>query len=240
MASMGDRSAAIVSRVAGLLADPTRSEILAALLGGRALSASELARAAGVAPSTVSGHLDRLLRASLVAVEPQGRHRYYRLADDRVARVLETLVGLDREGGSRSARAIHTGPADPEMRRARVCYDHLAGELGVWVYDRLLRAKALDLSAADAAANELALSAAGERLFDQLGIDVAALRAQRRCFARSCLDWSERRHHLAGALGAALLDHIRERRWARQVKGSRALVFSTLGEDALKRALSLG
>jgi DNA-binding transcriptional ArsR family regulator len=238
---MGDRSAAIVSRVASLLADPTRSEILAALLGGRALSASELARAAAVAPSTVSGHLDRLLRAGLVAVEPQGRHRYYRLADDRVARVLETLVGLDREDRAPGAQKIRTGPADPEMRKARVCYDHLAGELGVWVYDRLLRLKALDLSTtADGAANDLDLSAVGERLFANLGVDVEGLRTQRRTFARSCLDWSERRHHLAGALGAALLDHIRDRRWARQVKGSRVLAFSALGEDALRRALARG
>jgi DNA-binding transcriptional ArsR family regulator len=236
---MGDRSAAVVMRVASLLADRTRAELLAALLDGRALSASELARVAAVAPSTVSGHLDRLLVAGLVTVEPQGRHRYYRLADERVAQILETLAGFDRPTRSDAGSTFRTGPADPELRKARVCYDHLAGELGVWVYDRLLQAKALDL-AGDGSSNELALNRAGERLFENLGIDVDRLRARRRCFARGCLDWSERRHHLAGALGAALLDHIRERRWARQVKGSRALVFSTLGEAALKRAFSGG
>jgi DNA-binding transcriptional ArsR family regulator len=224
-----------IAGVAALIGDPTRAEVLTALLADRALSATELADIAGVAKSTISAHLDKLLRADLVAVECQGRHKYFRLSAPDVAHALESLMGVAWRTG---AVRLRGGPTDPALRKARVCYDHLAGELGVFVHESLVKSGAL-APPSDAASGEaeLELTAVGERLFQSLDIDTGALRAKRRSFCRSCLDWSERRHHLAGSLGAALLNRITELRWARRAKGSRALHFSALGEAALRRVV---
>jgi DNA-binding transcriptional ArsR family regulator len=223
-----------IAGIAALIGDPARAEVLTALLADRALSATELADIAGVTKSTITVHLEKLLRAGLVAFERQGRHKYFRLSDRDVAHALESLMGVAWRTGAMRPPA---GPADPALRKARVCYDHLAGELGVWVYERLIRAGAL-LPPPDPGVEGAGpeLTAAGERVFQGLDVDIGALRMKRRSFCRSCLDWSERRHHLAGALGAALLSRITELRWARRAKGSRALLFSTLGEAALRRA----
>lgn len=227
-----------IAGIAALIGDPAREEVLTALLGDRALSATELAETAGVGKSTISAHLDKLVRAGLVAVERQGRYKYFRLAGRDVARVLEALMGVAWRTG---ALRLRTVPTDPALRKARVCYDHLAGALGVFVHETLATGGALTRGRDPARGEaEWELTARGARLFQGLGIDTGALRAQRRSFCRSCLDWSERRHHLAGALGAALLSRIIELRWAKRAKGSRVLLFSTAGESALKRALGRG
>jgi DNA-binding transcriptional ArsR family regulator len=217
------------------MGDPARAEALTAMLAGRALSATELALVARVTRSTMSVHLDKLLQAGLVAAERQGRHKYFRLAHPDVAQALESLLGLAERSGSGRPRPA---AVDPALRRARVCYDHLAGELSVGLYDRLWSRGALAAPRGTGAGPQaLVLTPAGERLFRGLGVDVAALRARRRPLCRACLDWSERRHHLAGALGAALLGRAFELRWAWRARAGRAVTFSAAGEAALRRAL---
>jgi len=215
-----------IAALAALIGDATRATVLTALLADRALSATELATLAGVAKPTMSAHLEKLLAAGLVAVERQGRHKYFRLAGTEVARLLESLMGFAARNVPSPPRS---GPSDPAVARARVCYDHLAGALGVELYERL----AANGSLAPGDGDAIELTTEGERRFAAAGIDVATLRARRRPLCRRCLDWSERRHHLAGALGAALLAHALERRWARRDRRSRALHFSALGEAAL-------
>lgn len=217
-----------IAAIAALIGDATRATVLTALLADRALSATELATLAGVAKPTISAHLDKLLSAGLVAVERQGRHKYFRLADPEVARLLESLMGVAVRNAAAPRRS---GPSDPAIARARVCYDHLAGALGVELYEQMTANGTL----APGAGDEPELTRAGERRFAAAGIDLAPLSAGRRPLCRRCLDWSERRHHLAGALGAALLAHALDRRWARRDRRTRALHFSALGEAALLR-----
>jgi DNA-binding transcriptional ArsR family regulator len=213
----GDELAAL----AALIGEPARSRMLTALMGGIALTATELALEAGVAASTASAHLAKLLSGDVLAIERQGRHRYYRLAGPEVAALLESLAGVALPGARR-----RTGPADPALRKARVCYDHLAGERGVWLCDTL-RARGL------ITAREGALTAAGEVFCRRFGIDLEALARSRRVFSRLCLDWSERRPHLGGALGAAILERMLTLRWAQRQPGSRAVELSPRGEREL-------
>jgi DNA-binding transcriptional ArsR family regulator len=220
-----------IASVAALIGDRARADILTALVAGPALTATELAAEAGVTKQTASAHLAKLLEARLIAVESQGRHRYFRLADRDVAQLLENLMGVAFRAGAVRLRA---SPREPALRRARVCYDHLAGELGVLVYDGLL-ARRLLRSAGDG----LAMSGHGERFFDGFGIDLEALAGRRRPLCRACLDWSARRHHLAGALGAALLARYVALGWARIAKGSRVVSFSAAGESALRERFRL-
>jgi DNA-binding transcriptional ArsR family regulator len=214
-----------LAAVAAVLGERTRAAMLAALMSGRPHTASELARTAGVTRATASSHLARLLDVQMVSVETAGRHRYYRLAGPDVATAIEGLMRLALRAGAVLPRA---GPSDPALRRARVCYDHLAGEIGVRLYDGWVQAGHLAMQ--DRA---LLLTGSGERLCARLGIDVPALRELRRPLCLSCLDWSERRHHLAGALGAALLERCLTRGWARRHRGSRAVTLSAVGERAL-------
>lgn len=196
-----DRSIAPdVATTAALLADPTRAAMLLALMDGRALTATELALEGQVAPSTASSHLARLTEAGLLAVLRQGRQRYFRLANASVGELLEGLLGFAARDDH---PAVRTGPTDPALRHARTCYDHLAGHCGVALWDRL-HARAY-LSERDGAT---ALTAQGEAWCRAFDIDLAAVRASRRPLCRPCLDWSERRMHLAGALGAAILDRM--------------------------------
>lgn len=213
-----------LAAVAALIGDPARARILTALMGGKALTATELASEAGVAASTASAHLAKLTAAAMLAIEQQGRHRYFRLAGADVASMLEQLMGF-----ASTPPARRTGPADPALRAARVCYDHLAGERAVWLLDRL-RDRGL-LGGHDAST----ISADGQSFFARFGIDVDALAARRRPLVRPCLDWSERRHHLGGALGAAILDRLFALRWARRELVSRAVAFTTAGERELER-----
>jgi len=215
--------------IAALIGDHARAEVLTALLADRALTATELAAVAGVTKQTVSAHLAKLVGAKLVAVKQQGRHRYFRFADADVAQLLESLMGVAFRTG---AVRVRSSPREPALRQARVCYDHLAGEVGVRIYESLVRKRAL-VPATDG----LELSAEGCRFFRKLAIDTDALAAQKRAFCRACLDWSERRHHLAGALGAALLARIIELGWARRAKDSRVVSLTPHGQQALARIL---
>jgi DNA-binding transcriptional ArsR family regulator len=217
-----------IVRIAALIGDHTRAEVLTALLAGRALTASELAELAGVTKATISAHLAKLLGAGLLAVERQGRHRYFRLAEPDVARLLESLLGVAFRTGAVRLRA---SPREPALRKARVCYDHLAGELGVFAFEALLRRGLLE-------ANGDRLTAAGRTWFSGLGIDLERAAAERRAFCRACLDWSARRRHLAGALGAALLARIRQFGWARADRDSRVLYFSVAGERSFRALLT--
>ena len=219
MADMHDR--VDIASVAALIGDPARARMLTALMSGIALTATELAIEAGVAPSTASTHLAKMSNARLLSIEKQGRHRYFRLADDDVGEMLEGLMMVARRSERRR------GPSDPALRAARICYDHLAGEMGVHLYDSL---KARDF---------LKLSSESEPYFQSFGIDTGALAASRRPLCRTCVDWSERRFHLAGALGAAILQRIFALRWARRELDSRVIVFSASGEHAFRRQFRL-
>jgi DNA-binding transcriptional ArsR family regulator len=211
--------------VASLMGDPARANMLIALLSGRALTASELAQEAGITPQTASSHLAKLEAGGLVEPEKQGRHRYYRLTDPDVASVLESLAGLAARAGHMRVR---TGPKDPALRRARVCYDHLAGDLGVQMLEsmkaqKLVRQKKQDIE----------LTPEGERFLEKnLQISPGMLAHPRRPVCKACLDWSERRHHLAGTLGAALMARFTELKWAARdsAPGSRVVNFSRTGE----------
>ena len=219
-----------IARVAGLIGDPARAEILTALLAGRALTATELAAVAGVTKQTVSAHLAKLVDARLLAVEAQGRHRYFRLAGSDVARLLESLMGVAFRTG---AVRLVTGPREPALRKARVCYDHLAGELGVLAYDGLVGRGWL----ADRAGS-LFLTNAGADGLAAFGIDPALAASERRTFCRPCLDWGERRHHLGGALGAALLARLYALRWAKRAPDSRVVAFTPRGEQQWRAAFA--
>src|SRR5687768_9676716 len=219
-----------IARVASLIGDRARADILTALMGGQALTATELAGVAGVTKQTMSAHLAKLAEGRLVAVESQGRHRYFRLADDDVAELLEGLMGVAYRSG---ALRLKSSPREPAMRKARVCYDHLAGDLGVFAFDQFQRRRFLRHGGAG-----LTLTPAGERFVAALGIDPAPHRGGRRPACRLCLDWSERRHHLAGTVGAAMLDRIYALGWARREAGSRVVRFSPAGERAFREAVA--
>jgi DNA-binding transcriptional ArsR family regulator len=216
-----------IATISALVGDPARANILTVLIGGQALTANELAIEAGVAAPTASGHLARLLDGGLLAVERQGRHRYYRLAGPDVAAALEALMTLAIVADGPRTRP---GPKDPAMRRARVCYDHLAGEQGVALFGRLCDREAITLSGGD-----IAVTPSGEQRLAAFGVDVASLRRAKRPLCRSCLDWSERTPHLAGALGAALLDRIFAAGWARRLPNSRIVAFTAKGEAEFGR-----
>lgn len=218
-----------IATVASLIGERARAAILMGLMAGRALTATELARAAGVTKQTASSHLAKLVKARLAAVERVGRHRYFRLADPDVGSVIEGLMGLAHRVG---AVQVPPGPADPALRKARVCYDHLAGDLGVLVFDGLKRHGLLVTRD-----GELLLTAPGERFCERLGIDVATLARGRRPLCLACLDWSVRRHHLAGALGAAFLRRCYALGWARPHRTTRVVTFTAPGERSLRTLL---
>ena len=211
--------------VASLVGDPARANMLTALMTGRALTASELAHEAGVTPQTASSHLAKLEAGGLIEQEKQGRHRYYRLTDPDVAGVLEGLEGIAARAGHMRVR---TGPKDPALRRARICYDHLAGDLGVQMLDSMRQQKLVRQKK-----QEIELTAEGERFLAQnLQISSDMLAHPRRPVCKACLDWSERRHHLAGTLGAAMMSRFGELKWAVRdsAPGSRIVNFSRNGE----------
>ena len=211
-----------IAVLGSLIGDPARANMLTALMSGRALTASELAGEAGVTLQTASSHLSKLEGGGLIQQRKQGRHRYFALADDEVGRVLESMMGLAALKGHLRTR---TGPKDPALRKARICYNHLAGELGVRMLDSLV---ARDLLSEQG--EELYLTAAGRSFVKRFGIDIDALESARRTLCRSCLDWSARRSHLAGSLGAELLQHFYRLGWAKRQKGTRVIAFTPQGE----------
>jgi DNA-binding transcriptional ArsR family regulator len=221
-----------IAPIAALVGDPARSNMLTALMGGQALTATELAQEAGITPQTASSHLAKLQAGGLVTVAKQGRHRYFRLAGADVAAMIETLIGVaDRTGHVR----LRPGPSEPALRQARVCYDHLAGERGVQLFDSLVDRGMLTLRR-----GELAMTARGKRFVEEFGIDLGALTGARRPLCRTCLDWSVRRNHLAGALGAALLDRLFELKWAQRQRGTRAVIFNRRGEARFEALFAAG
>lgn len=239
-----------IAAVAGLIGDRTRARVLLALGDGRALAASVLAREAGVSASTISEHLGKLLDAGLLSVESHGRHRYYRLAGPRVARLLESLAELSPASPVTSLRQ---GTRANALRSGRYCYDHLAGRLGVGIMRSLLdrgvltggdgyfdRAHAVQ-DHLSAAGHDLdyRLTSEGERWVRAFGVDLDALRARRRPLIRYCTDWTEQRHHLAGALGAALAETMVERGWIERARHGRAVTLTAAGRRGLRRHLDL-
>jgi len=218
-----------IAGIASLVGERARADILTALMGGQALTATELAEVAGVNKATTSAHLGKLVEGRLVAVESQGRHRYFRLADEDVAELLESLMGVAYRAG---ALRLKSSPREPAMRKARVCYDHLAGDLGVFAFDHFQRRRFLRHGEAG-----LGLTPAGRKFVASLGIDPEAHRGARRPACRLCLDWSERRHHLAGSVGAAMLDRIYALGWARREKGSRVVRFTPAGERSFRELM---
>lgn len=216
-----------IAQLAAELGDPSRAQMLTALLGGQALTATELALTADISPSTASSHLARLQRSGLIQLRKQGRHRYFELNGAPVAELLERLLGLS----AAQAPTIATGPDDLALRRARVCYDHLAGQLGVQLHDGLC-AQGLIHSHAD----QCQLTEIGEAQFARWGF---VNQRSRRPLCRACLDWSERRSHLAGQVGQWILDEVLRQGWARRDPLSRSLLFNAAGERAVRQRFGL-
>jgi DNA-binding transcriptional ArsR family regulator len=228
---------AAFAEIAALAGDPARAGMLHALMDGRALTCSELARVAGVTPQTASGHLAHMTIAGLLAVERQGRHRYHRLASPAVARMMEGIMQVAADAQPQR-RALSVGPRDAALRAARTCYDHLAGRLGVALADALVAGGYAELTH-DAGL----ITDTGTELLRRIGIDVEALCARRgrapRILCRPCLDWSERRPHIAGAVGAALCAHGFRSGWLRRINDTRAVALTPKGEHVLREQLGL-
>ena len=217
-----------ISSPAALIGDPTRATFLMALSDGRILPASELAQRAGVSASTASVQLAKLVEGGLLEAERNGRHRYYRLADPSIATAIESLAVI---APRRPASSLRQARAGSELQAARTCYDHLAGALGVALFEALRRQRLLTTG--------LEVTRRGAKRFGDLGIDVDELAGRRRPLTRRCLDWTERRHHLAGSLGAALAARCFELGWIERLPSSRALRVTEKGRRGLTRALAI-
>ena len=231
-------SNAAFAEVASLAGDPARAGMLHALMDGRALTATELARVAGITPQTASGHLTQLTAGGLLSVEKQGRHRYHRLASPAVARMLESIMQVAADTAPR--KKTFAGPRDLALRAARTCYDHLAGHLGVALADALVTRGDIELTA-DAGI----VTKSGAALFDRLGIDLgidlgASGKRKRRMMCRPCLDWSERRPHLAGHVGAALCKHCLSEGWIKHIDGTRAVAITVKGQRQFREIFGIG
>jgi DNA-binding transcriptional ArsR family regulator len=221
-----------MAEIAALVGDPARANVLTALLGGQSLSASDLAWHAGVTPQTASGHLARMAAAQLITVTALGRHRYYKLASPKVAQMLETIYQV--AGDQPVPRRRLPSYVDTAMREARTCYDHLAGELGVAVAEALVAERYLVLN--DEAG---VVTRRGRSFFGDFGIDLEAIGQQRCCFCRICIDLTERRPHVAGALGAAFCDRCFALGWIARVKDSRAVSVTRKGAAGLHERLGI-
>jgi len=213
-----------IAKIGTLLGDNTRARMLSTLMHGKALTASELATEAGVTAQTATTHLAKLEAGGLLTLRKQGRHKYFALASDEVATLLETLMGMS---ASADPPRVLTGPRDEAMRHARVCYNHLAGNKGIELHDSLVAKRYLNVTGGD-----LSLSKKGERFMDEFGIDLESLRKSRAPLCKPCLDWSERRSHLAGSLGRALLTQFETLRWVKRNDDSRVVTFTAKGERA--------
>ncbi len=213
-----------ISHIAALIGDPARANMLTALMSGKALTVSELAEEAGVTVQTASSHLSKLDHGGLLRPRKQGRHKYFSLASDEVAHVLEGLMGLAAGSGFLRKR---TGPKDVALREARVCYNHLAGDMGTRMFESMIAQELLVIED-----ENLELTKAGAVFVAKLDIDVPTLRKGRAALCKECLDWSERRSHLAGSLGRALLSRFVSLSWAQRDKATRVVTFSQTGLKA--------
>jgi len=211
-----------IAKIGALLGDNTRARMLAALMHGKALTASELAHEANVTAQTASTHLSKLEAGGLLQLRKQGRHKYFALANDEVAALLETLMGLV---AAEEPLRVLTGPRDLAMRKARVCYNHLAGSMGIQLYESLITRELLSL-----VDDDLSLTTKGRDFMRDFGIDLTTLSTSRTPLCRTCLDWSERRTHLAGSLGRALFAKLESLRWVKRQQDSRTIIFSARGE----------
>jgi DNA-binding transcriptional ArsR family regulator len=220
-----------IAEIAALVGDPARANILAALMGGRALTAGELVHAAGVSPQTTSGHLGKLTNGRLIACVKQGRHRYYRIATPRVAEMLESIMAVVADA---PPRYRPRSKLDDAIRDARTSYDHFAGKLGVGITDALRVLGHVTLS--DEGGE---LSESGVVFFEKFGIDLAAARSRRRIFCRPCLDWTERRPHLGGTVGAVLAQRCFDLKWVQRTRDSRALIVTPAGRRGLTDTFGL-
>ena len=222
-----------ISKVGALLADSARTAMLVALCRDSALPAGELADRAGISASTTSIHLTKLLEAGWITVEQYGRHRYYRLASPQVAALLAqtmSLASLCPTANQTPERERHSPAAHPKLRQARTCYDHLAGEVGVALTDALLQQNILEIAAKD-----FVLTEHGKVVLEDWGVDVELAQRQRRAFARRCLDWTERRDHLGGALGATICNTWLAHNWVKRAEHDRALELTPQGKEQLQR-----
>ena len=221
-----------MAEIGALLGDPARANMLAALMDGRALTATELAYAAGVTPQTTSGHLAKLTAANLLALHKQGRNRYYRLASPMIGSMLESVMTV--AAVQMPARHGRASPLDERMRTARSCYDHIAGRLGVAIADTLMARQYVVLGEDGGEVTD-----AGAAFLAQFGADAAQCRRSRRAFCRPCLDWSERRWHIAGAVGAALLSRCLELGWLARERDTRALEITDKGRHGFAEIFGL-
>lgn len=226
----GPDSDTAVSTIAAAIGEPARARMLYCLMDNRARSSTELAVIAGISPSTASAHLNRLTAAGLVKVLVQGKHRYFSLEGPEVAGVLEAL-----NVAAGSSRKTFVPPTPNHLRTARTCYDHIAGTLGVALHDRLREMRWLSVGRGDT----YDLTAQGARSLEGLGVDVAGARGLRRRFACPCLDWSERRPHVGGAIGAALLTLALKKRWVAKELDSRQLIITGHGRREMQTRLGL-
>jgi DNA-binding transcriptional ArsR family regulator len=221
----------IIAEIAALVGDPARATIVSALLDGRALTASELAFAARIAPQTASTHLAKLTEAGLLSVVRSGRHRYFRLASPTVAEMIDGIVAVALEKRPRYR------PLSPQARAlgaARICYDHLAGRLSVDLTDSFVARKYVVLD--DGAAE---ITTAGSRFFTEFGIELPTLRSTRRHLCRLCLDWTERRPHIAGAVGAAITARYFDLGWLERMQRSHAVIVTPLGRRGFQKTFGI-
>lgn len=214
-----------ISKTAAMMGDPARANMLMALMSGMALTSTELSREAGITPSTASGHLSQLEASGLVKCRKQGRFKYFVLADTDVAHAVEALVTVAARAGHLRTRP---GPKDDQMREARTCYDHLAGRLAVDLFERWIATGVLRWKN-----EEVCLSDNGRTFLADLGIDVALLESKKRPLCRTCIDWSERKNHLGGSIGAAVFSHILAKDWAKRSDGARTVRISPRNEKKL-------
>ena len=220
-----------LSGVASLLGDKSRSVMLWNLMDGKAYTATELSLCADISPQSASNHLAKLVNAGILTVTKQGRHRYYSFASTEAAHVMESIATILPPGPDLT---IKFGPEPSGITYARTCYDHIAGRVGVALTESLVEHRLIDPSGEDYLVTDK-----GKDWFASLGLDVEEIRSQRRSFARQCLDWSERKPHLAGALGASLLQMMLKKNWARKMKMSRELFITAAGRSGLRNVLKL-
>ena len=211
---------------ASLLCEPSRAKIVWNLLDGRAYTASELALVSDLSATSVSNHLSKLLHGEIVKVDVQGRHRYYSFANSEVAYVVESMANLSNQ---KPTSKLDKQLSKNDVKYCRTCYDHLAGKVGVLIADKLISQKIIELRDKTYVVTEK-----GNKFFNEFGLELTELHKQRRYFAKACLDWSERKYHLAGSLGNAVLEKMLELDWVRRTKNSRAIVITSVGQSGLR------